>query len=99
MLKSISHELIFISVTSCFSARPRNQIFIFRLPCIIFLIRMITHIFHDVFKSQPGLRGSWNDLIGREEEAVATGVAQLEGEGVFGTIVVTPVNASTTGLI
>lgn len=60
---------------------------------------MITHIFHDVLKTQPGLGGSWNDLIGWEEEAIATGVTQLEGKGVFDTDVVSPVDASTTGLI
>lgn len=60
---------------------------------------MVTHIFHDVLQSQPGLRGSWNDLIGWEKEAVAAGVTQLEGKGVFGSVVVTPVDASTTGLI
>lgn len=63
------------------------------------LIRIVTDVLHDVFQSEPGLWGRGDDLIGRQDESVATGVPQLEGKGVFDAHLVGPVNAAATGLI
>lgn len=43
---------------------------------------MVTDVLHDVFESQPGLGGGRDDLIGWQDETVATRVSQLEGIGV-----------------
>lgn len=60
---------------------------------------MVTDILHDVFQTQPGLRGSGDDLTGWQDETVATCVPQLEGKGVPDAQVVRPVNAAAAGLI
>ena len=60
---------------------------------------MVTDVLHDVLQGQPGLGGGGDDLIGGQEETVATGVPQLEGEGVFDANVVGPVDAAAAGLI
>lgn len=52
-----------------------------------------------MFQGQPRLRGGGDDLIGGQDEAIATGVPQLEGEGVPDAQVIGPVNTATTGLI
>lgn len=56
-------------------------------------------VLHHVLQSQPGLRGCRDDLIGRKDEAVATGVPELKGERVLDAEVVRPVDAAATGLI
>ncbi|KAK0144910.1 BLOC-1-related complex subunit 5 [Merluccius polli] len=60
---------------------------------------MIADVLHDVLEGQPGLRSRGDDLIGWQEEAIATGVPQLEGVGVFDACVVRPVDAAATGLV
>lgn len=60
---------------------------------------MVTDILHQVFQSQPGFRGSGDDLIGWQYETMETSVPQLKGKGVLDAQVVGPINASTTGLI
>lgn len=60
---------------------------------------MVTDVLHDVFQSQPGLRGGGDNLIGRQDESIAAGVPQLEGKGIFDTSIVGPVDAAATGLI
>ncbi len=60
---------------------------------------MVSNILQNVFQSQPGLGGSGDDLIGRQDETIATGVPQLEGKGVLNACVVSPVDAAATGLI
>lgn len=54
---------------------------------------------HDFLQAQPGLLGSWDDLAGGQQEAVAPRVPQLEGKGIFDPIVIAPVNAASTGLV
>lgn len=56
-------------------------------------------ILHDIFQSQPGFGGSGNDLIGWQDETVATSVPELKGERVLDAQVVGPVDASATSLI
>lgn len=65
----------------------------------LFSIRMVMDVLHHVLQSQPGLRGCRDDLIGRKDEAVATGVPELKGERVLDAEVVRPVDAAATGLI
>jgi len=60
---------------------------------------MITDVLHDVFQGQPGLGGGRDDLIGWQDETIATGVPQLEGKGVLDAEVVGPVDAAAAGLI
>lgn len=52
-----------------------------------------------MFQSEPGLGGGGDDLIGWQNETIATGVPQLEGKGVLDALVVGPVNAATSGWI
>lgn len=61
--------------------------------------RVFESTIHDGLQSQPSLLRSRNDLAGRQEEAVATGIPQLKGVGVLDGLVVGPVNAATTGLV
>lgn len=60
---------------------------------------MITDVLHDVFQSQPGLGGRGDDLIGWQDETIATSIPQLKGKGVLDAQVVRPVNAAAAGLI
>lgn len=60
---------------------------------------MVTNILHYVFQTQPCLRGGGDDLIGWQEESVASGVPQLEGKGIFDANVIGPVDAATTGRV
>lgn len=62
-------------------------------------VGMITDVLHDVLQGQPGLGGGRDDLTGRQDETVASGVPQLEGVGVLDAQVVGPVDAATAGLI
>lgn len=54
---------------------------------------------HEGHQGQPGLLGSGDDLIGREDKAVAAGVSQLKGVGVLDALVVSPVHGGAAGLI
>lgn len=54
---------------------------------------------HDVLQSQPGLRGGGDDLIGWQDETIATSVSQLEGVGVLDAQVVRPVDAAAAGWV
>lgn len=54
---------------------------------------------HDGHESQPSLLGGGEDLIGRQDEAIATSIPQLEGVGVLDSLVVGPVNGSPTSLV
>lgn len=54
---------------------------------------------HKGHQGQPGLLGSGDDLIGREDKAVAASVPQLKGEGVLDALVIGPVHSDATGLI
>lgn len=56
-------------------------------------------VVHDGHQSQPSLLGGGNDLIGGQQEAVEAGVSQLEGVGVLHSLVVSPVNGATAGLV
>lgn len=56
-------------------------------------------MFHDGHQSQPGLLGGGQDLVGWEDEAVATSVSQLKGVGVLDPLFVGPVNGTATGLV
>lgn len=62
-------------------------------------IRVVPDVLHHVLQSQPGLGGRGDDLIGWQDESVATGVPELEGEGVLDAQVVGPVDAAAAGLI
>lgn len=64
-----------------------------------FSIRMVTDVLHHVLQSQPCLGGCRDDLIGWEDEAVATSVPKLKGKRVLNAEVVGPVDAAATGLI
>lgn len=54
---------------------------------------------HDGHESQPSLLGCGEDLIGRQDEAIATSVPQLKGVGVLDSLVVSPVDGSPTSLV
>lgn len=54
---------------------------------------------HDALQSQPCLVCSGDDLIGREDEAEDAGVPQLKGVRVLDSLVVGPVNGTTTRLV
>ena len=54
---------------------------------------------HDGHQGQPRLLGSGQDLVGREDEAIAARVSQLKGVGVLDALVVGPVNGTATGLV
>lgn len=54
---------------------------------------------HDGHESQPSLLGCGEDLIGWQDEAIATSVPQLKGVGVLDSLVVGPVNGSPTSLV
>ena len=60
---------------------------------------MIQRVLHDGQKRQPCLLGRGDDLGGRQQEAIAPGVPELEGEGVLDALVVGPVNGASTGLV
>lgn len=60
---------------------------------------MVTDVLHDVFQSQPGLGGGGDDLVGWQDETIATCVSQLEGIGVLDAQIVRPVDAAATGSI
>ncbi|TNN77221.1 hypothetical protein EYF80_012528 [Liparis tanakae] len=53
----------------------------------------------DLPSGQPGLGGGGDDLIGWQDETIATGVPQLEGKGVLDAEVVGPVDAAAAGLL
>ena len=63
------------------------------------LVGILVGVIHDGHQSQPSLLGGGDDLIGGQEEAVMTGVPQLEGVGVLDALVVGPVNGATAGLV
>lgn len=63
------------------------------------LVWVLEGVVHDGHQSQPSLLGGGDDLIGRQDEAVAAGVPQLEGVGVLDALVVGPVNGAPAGLI
>lgn len=54
---------------------------------------------HDGLKRQPCLLGRGDDLGGRQQEAVAPGVAELKGVGVLDALVVGPVDGTSTGSV
>ena len=54
---------------------------------------------HDGHQSKPRLLGSGENLIGWQDESIATGVPELKGVGVLDTLVVGPVNGSSAGLV
>lgn len=63
------------------------------------LIWVLQGVVHDGHQSQPGLSGSGDNLIGWQQEAIATSVPQLKGVGVLDALVVGPVHGATTGLV
>ena len=62
-------------------------------------IRMVIDVLDEVLEGKPRLGGGGDNLIGWQDETIASSVPQLEGVGVLDTQVVGPVNAATTGLI
>lgn len=60
---------------------------------------MIEGVLHDGAKRQPCLTGRGDDLGGRQQEAIAPRVPELEGEGVLDALAVAPVNGVSTGLV
>lgn len=65
----------------------------------LILVRVLEGVVHDDHESEPSLPGSGDDLIGRQEEAEAPGVPQLEGVGVLDALDVGPVDAASAGLV
>ena len=63
------------------------------------LVWVLESVIHDGHQSQPSLLGSGDDLIGRQDEAVATCVPKLKCVRVLDALVVGPVNCATAGLI
>lgn len=63
------------------------------------LVQVFGGVVHDGHHSQPGLLGSGDDLFGWQDEAVATGVSQLEGVGVLDARVIGPVHGAAAGLV
>lgn len=63
------------------------------------LIEVLIGVIHDGHESQPSLPGCGDDLVGWQDEAIATSVPQLEGVGVLDALVVGPVNGSSTSLV
>jgi len=56
-------------------------------------------VVHDGHQGQPGLAGGRDDLIGRQDEAVAAGVPELKGVGVPDAVVVGPVDGAAARLV
>lgn len=63
------------------------------------LIEIVTGVINKNSKSQPGLLSSGNDLVSWKSKSIATSVTKLKCIGVLDTLVVGPVNGSTTGLV
>lgn len=63
------------------------------------LVGVLSSVGHEDPQSQPGLLGGGEDLIGREDEAVAASVSQLKGVGVLDAFLVRPVHSGATCLI
>lgn len=53
---------------------------------------MLQDMDHDVQQRRPGLGSGGDDLGAGQEEAVASRVPQLKGEGIFHPVVVGPVD-------
>ena len=54
---------------------------------------------HDSHHCQPGLLSSGENLIGGQDETVATSISQLKTKGVLDALVVGPVNGTAASLI
>lgn len=63
------------------------------------LVGVVLGVLHDGHQSQPSLLGSRKDLISWQDETIATSVSQLKGVGVLDSLVVGPINGTTTSLI
>lgn len=63
------------------------------------LIGVLVGVIHDGHESQPRLLGCGEDLTGWQDEAIATSVPQLKGVGVLDSLIVGPVNGSSTSLV
>lgn len=63
------------------------------------LIGMVPGVLHDLHQSRPRLLSRWDDLTGRQEEAVTAGVPQLESVGVLDTNIIGPVYCGTTSWV
>lgn len=76
---------------------------LFQIPSVVTGVQtsigMVADILNDVFQGQPGLGSSGDDLIGWQDETMATSVSQLKSKGVFDAQIVGPVNTAATGLI
>lgn len=55
------------------------------------LVGVVSHVLHEGEQGRPGLLGGGEDLLSREQKAIAAGVPQLEGEGVAQPAPVGPV--------
>lgn len=62
-------------------------------------VGVLQSVVHDGLERQPRLLGRGDDLGGGQQEAVAPGVAELEGVGVLDALVVGPVNGASTGSV
>lgn len=62
-------------------------------------VGVVPDVLHDVLEAQPGLRGGGDDLVGRQQEPVPSGVPQLEGVGVLDAHIVGPVDTAAAGLV
>lgn len=60
---------------------------------------MIPGVLHDDPERQPRLLRGGDDLGGRQQEAIAPGVPELEGVGVLDALVVGPVNGAAAGSV
>lgn len=63
------------------------------------LVGVLRGVSHKGHQGQPGLLGSRNDLVGRQDKAVAASVPQLKGVGVLDSLVIGPVHSGSTSLI
>lgn len=69
------------------------------LPLAVLLIGVIQGVLHDGLNRHPHLLGRGDDLCGRQQEAIAPGVPELEAEGILDAAVIGPVNGDPAGHI
>lgn len=62
-------------------------------------VGVIPGVLHDDPQRQPRLLRGGDDLRGRQQEAMAPGVPELEGVGVLDALVVGPVNGAAAGSV
>lgn len=91
--------MVFNSVYSSCYASEQSPVTLRLLILLVRSVRVPEGMIHNGHQGQPSLPSGGDDLIGREEEAVAAGVPQLKGVGVLDALVVGPVNGVPAGLV